>query len=140
MPPAVARRRRVARQTQSTQSGCSGNRAHSSQRGKLASSPSISSGLTAMWTFAGKTATSSAISHQRASSRVAGGITAMPPATSATPLISTARFGDIGMYGGTIASYRRGITKCMIPAKVKKAARSRCERVIARQSRRQVAG
>ena len=39
------------------------------------------------------------------------------------------------MYGGTIASYRFGITKCMTPAKVKKAASSRCERVIARQSR-----
>ena len=64
---------RVARQTQSIASGCSGSRAHSAQRGiRSRSSPRTCSGLTAMWTLAGKTASSSASSHQRAKRRVRG--------------------------------------------------------------------
>ena len=63
---------RVARQTQSIASGCSGSRAQSAQRGILCrSSPWICSGLTAMWMLAGKTASSRASSHQRA--EAAGG-------------------------------------------------------------------
>ena len=53
-------------------------------------------GLTAMWTLAGKTATSRTISHQRASLRVEGGMTARPPAISAQPEWKTAAFGLIG--------------------------------------------
>ena len=45
-----------------------------------------SSGCRAMCTLAGKTATSTPISHQRAKPRVARGITASPPISSATPL------------------------------------------------------
>ena len=39
-----------------------------------------------------------------------------------------------GSAGGMIASKLRGITKCIVPAKAKKAARARWERVIGRQS------
>ena len=63
----------------------------------------MSSGCSAMWTLAGKIATSTASSHQRAGFSSPGVSSSRPPATSAAPLASTiSRWA--GMYGGMIAS------------------------------------
>ena len=40
----------------------------------------------------------------------------MPPAISATPLATTTSFFHRAIRGGTIASYCRGMTKCIAPA------------------------
>ena len=76
-----------------------------------------------MWMLAGKTATSSASSHQRPRRREAGWRTSAAPAISATPLIATTSFFGASIDGGTIASKKRGMTKCIVPVKVKRAAR-----------------
>ena len=95
--PAPEGQSSVARQTQMIAASWSGRRPQSAQRGtRSRSSPLICSGFTAMWTFAGNTATRRTISHQRASFRVAGGITARPPASSAQPEWKTAASGLIG--------------------------------------------
>ncbi len=56
---------------------------------RFRSRPRTCSGFTAMWTLAGKTAASSASSHQRPKRRLAGCRTASAPAISATPLTAT---------------------------------------------------
>ena len=74
--------------------------------------------------MAGYTARSVASSHQRAGRRVASCSTITPPAISATPLATTSSFFQRARRRGTMASYWRGITKCMAPAKIQKPAAS----------------
>jgi hypothetical protein len=52
-----------------------------------------------------------ASSHQRAARRLPSGSAATPPAISAIPLATTSSLRQRASGGGTIASYRRGITK-----------------------------
>jgi hypothetical protein len=64
---------------------------------------------------------------------VLSGSTATPPAISASPLTTTHSFFQRAIRGGTMPSYWRGITKCMIPAKIQNRAapnRACCERPI----------
>src|SRR3954451_8005310 len=124
--------RRVACQTQSIASGCSGRRAQSAPRGNLRMSrPRICPGLTAMWTFAGKTGSRSASSHQRPRRREPGWRTSAAPASSAYPLSATASFLRAAIAGGTMASKKRGRRKCIVPVKAKRAARPKRESFIA---------
>lgn len=102
-------RRTAPRHTHRINNGCTGNRA---------TSPAIHTGdapaaiaSSSICTFAGKTATSSAISPTPAARRVARGTSPIAPATSATPLASVAARGDIGTHRGTIASKNAGATK-----------------------------
>src|SRR5215217_2546427 len=90
-----------------------------------------------MCTFAGKTASSVAMLKRLPSRRVRGCMTASPPAISAPPLAYTsARLA--GSWSGTIASYVRGITKCMTPAKTKKRPNERALRMVRSLWRRSV--
>src|SRR5688572_17840633 len=103
------------------------NRAWTGRRAQSAASPpgtwSKSSGFSAMWRLAGKTASSVAMLHRLPARRVAGCMVASPPAISATPLAMTSSLWA-GRYGGMIDSYQRGLMKCMTPAKTKNGPKS----------------
>lgn len=77
---------------------CSGSRAHHTHGGAM---PRYWSGFSAMWMFAGKTATSKAIV-PHAAATVSGGISSpSPQAISHAPLTSTSSRCH-GRYGGMI--------------------------------------
>ena len=76
---------RVPRQMNQANTPWKGRRAQSSGSGIRGNS----SAFTAMWTLAGKIATTVASSHQRAIRRVRAGSAASPPAISAAPLAAT---------------------------------------------------
>lgn len=96
---------------------CKGNRAQraSAEGSPPPGAPSILTIDTAMYTFAGKMATSNAIVAHAAYGRVRGTNSPIPTPISATPDRYTKTSGA-GNAGGTIWTYSSGTTKCKTPA------------------------
>ncbi len=102
-------------------SGCNGKRAHNDSNHSCDAPVAVA--CCSMYTLAGNTAASSAMSPHPAATRVAGNNTPIAPATSATPLNCTARRA-LGTHGGTMRKKKPGATKCSTPAPAKMIAMS----------------